>query len=277
MLSTYKDPFLAKRRGTALSGHIHHKEHYPPTEAVLLIPHEALRLMVLRFHTAVKSSDFDPRVQWKVNRIFDYLDIVGRCLLAHWDQCHEVLDNLEDGVPSRGDLENELGFLAVHRSPLLASANKPSQAMGILGALRARSKAFHEMVDAYLDAQEEHFVKKVVPNLPPGLAQKRLRNMLTALLQDKDSEMSAFFLCTALAACEDKEHGWGSPQNAAFFRESLPMVARMVTLPLARALTHKRTLSSIDDISLRHDVGPRNPAPRRATSAQDSLVVMVRE
>eukprot|EP00669_Euglena_mutabilis_P006624 TRINITY_DN2167_c0_g1_i2.p2 TRINITY_DN2167_c0_g1~~TRINITY_DN2167_c0_g1_i2.p2 ORF type:complete len:126 (+),score=5.66 TRINITY_DN2167_c0_g1_i2:44-421(+) len=46
------------------------------------------------------------------------------------------------------------------------------------------------------------------------------------------------------------------------------MVARMVTLPLARALTHKRTLSSIDDISLRHDVGPRNLAPRRATSAQ---------
>ena len=69
-IMSWVDPFSVKERGSVLSGVISRKESYPQNEFTWLIPHEGLRLQLLRFTSALQSPAFEPAKPWKVCSFF---------------------------------------------------------------------------------------------------------------------------------------------------------------------------------------------------------------
>jgi hypothetical protein len=240
-----------------LSGTIKSRSHYPPSEAVWLFPHEALRLMVRRFHAAVRSSSFEGHVPWKVERVFEYFDLITRCLHAHWDH-EELIVHRRGAVSQREVLAQCLEVIACYRSRLLSAAGRPSQTSLLVAPLRAHAKALRGALDEYLDEMEQFVEFTVLPSATSDLVEGALHALIRTLETHPDAEMGAFFLCASLVACEDKEHGWGSPQNAAFFRESLSLRGRLLTVPLAMRTVYRRHLASLKEIALPSE--PRRPA-----------------
>lgn len=238
-----------------LSGFIKSKAHYPPSETVWLIPHEALRLMLLRFLTAIRSGSFEPHKNWKVDRAFDYLDLVAKCFEAYFETEARILPpevtalNLPSSCPSREDLLRSLRILTDFRTVLLGAGERPAQATTILGDFRQKTRAFCDALGDHFDAVEHFVGDKILAETPPGTLQLMERRIVLSMLAPKDSDTSAFLLGTALSACADKDHGWGSAKNVAALEGHLPLCTRLVMLPLSMAPTYKKRVARLGDIT----------------------------